>query len=208
MKVLILGSTGRTGQELVKQAIDQGHEVTAFVRDPTKMNLSHEKLTIAEGNILDKAQLLRAIEGKDAVLSALGSGKSLKSNDLVTNAVNLLLPAMEKTNIQRLIFLSAFGVGETYLHANMIQRIIFKTFLKNIYADKGRAEVLIRASNLDWTFVYPVVLTDGPLTGKYQVGENLQMKGMPKISRADVAEFMLQQLTGTATIRKAPIIMS
>ena len=90
----------------------------------------------------------------------------------------------------------------------MIQRIIFKTFLKNIYADKGRAEVVIRASNLDWTFVYPVVLTDGPLTGKYQVGENLQMKGMPKISRADVAEFMLQQLTGTATIRKAPIIMS
>ena len=208
MKVLILGSTGRTGQELVKQAIDQGHVVTAFVRDPTKMNLSHEKLTIAEGNVLHKAQLLRAIEDKDAVLSALGSGKSLKSHDLVTNAVNLLVPAMEKANIQRLIFLSAFGVGETYLQANMLQRIIFKTFLKNIYADKGRAEVLIRASNLDWTFVYPVVLTDGPLTGKYQVGENLQMKGMPKISRADVAEFMLQQLTGTATIRKAPIIMS
>src|SRR5918993_882999 len=200
MKILILGATGRTGLELVKQGIEQGHEVTALVRDATKMNQRDEHLTVTEGNVLNKDQLLRAVEGKDAVLSALGSGKSLKSHGLITTAVNLLLPAMENANVQRLIFLSAFGVGETFLQANMLQRIFFKLFLKNIYADKAKAEVQIRASKLDWTLVYPVILTDTPRSGQYIVGEKLKMKGLPKVSRADVAAFMLSQLTETAYV--------
>jgi putative NADH-flavin reductase len=208
MKILILGSTGRTGQELVKQALDKNYEATALLRDPAKLNIKHERLTVVKGNVLDKEILMKTVQGKDAVLSALGTGKSLKSGDLISNSVNLLVPAMNEKNVMRLIFLSAFGVGQTFEQASFIQKIAFRLFLKNIYADKSKGDERIRNSNLDWTIVYAVLLTNKPLRGKYQVGEKLPMNGMPKISRADVADFMLRQLTDSTFVKKAPIIMS
>ncbi|MES1217503.1 MAG: SDR family oxidoreductase [Bacteroidota bacterium] len=207
MNILILGATGATGLELVNQALTQGHVVTAFVRDPSKLKIIHEKLTVIKGNVLDKDVLIKPLKGKDAVLSALGVGKSLKSSNLISNAVSLLIPAMNATNIKRLIFLSAFGVGQTFKQASFIQKLIFRTFLKNIYADKSKADEQILGSTLDWTLVYPVVLTNAPARGKYKAAEKLQMKGMPKISRADVADFMLRQLTDDMFLRKTPIVM-
>ena len=208
MKILILGSTGGTGQQLVAQSLKQNYEVTALARDPSKLKLNHDRLTVVKGSVLDKNVLANALEGKEAVLSALGVGKSLKSRDLISNAVRIIIPAMNEKNVKRLVFLSAFGVGETFTQANFIQRIIFKVFLKNIYADKSKADDLIRKSTLEWTLVYPVLMTDTPGTGKYKVGEKFEMKGMPKISRADVAEFMLRQLNDNNFLKKPSIIMS
>ena len=208
MKILILGSTGGTGQQLVAQSLKQNYEVTALARDPSKLKVNHDRLTVVKGSVLDKNVLANALEGKEAVLSALGVGKSLKSRDLISNAVRIIIPAMNEKNVKRLVFLSAFGVGETFTQANFIQRIIFKVFLKNIYADKSKADDLIRKSTLEWTLVYPVLMTDTPGTGKYKVGEKFEMKGMPKISRADVAEFMLRQLNDNNFIKKPSIIMS
>jgi putative NADH-flavin reductase len=208
MKILILGPTGGTGQQLVIQSLEQHHEVTALARDPSKLKLQHERLTVIEGNALDKDLLMKALEGKDAVISALGVGKSLKSEDLISNAVNILIPSMNETNVKRLIFISAFGVGETFKQANFIQKIIFRWPLKNMYADKSKADEQIRNSKLEWTLVYPVLLTDAPRTAKYKVAEKLPMKGMPKISRADVADFILLQLRDNSFLRKSPIIMS
>jgi len=208
MKILILGSTGRTGQQLVTQSLKQNYEVTAVARDPSMLKLNHERLTVVKGSVLEKDVLENALDGKDAVLSALGVGKSLKSKDLIFNAVRTIIPAMNEKNVKRLVFLSAFGVGETFKQADFIQRIIFKVFLRNIYADKSKADDLIRKSTLEWTLVYPVLMTDTPGTGKYKVGEKFEMKGMPKISRADVAEFMLRQLNDNNFIKKPSIIMS
>ena len=208
MKILILGSTGRTGQQLVTQSLKQNYEVTAVARDPSMLKLNHERLTVVKGSVLEKDVLEKALDGKDAVLSALGVGKSLKSKDLIFNAVRTIIPAMNEKNVKRLVFLSAFGVGETFKQADFIQRIIFKVFLRNIYADKSKADDQIRRSTLEWTLVYPVLMTDTPGTGKYKVGEKLEMKGMPTISRADVAEFMLRQLNDNTFIKKSSIIMS
>ena len=208
MKILILGSTGGTGQQLVAQSLKQNYEVTALARDPSKIKINHERLTVVKGSVLDKDVVANALDGKDAVLSALGVGKSLKSKDLISNAVRIIIPAMNEKNVKRLVFLSAFGVGETFKQADFIQRIIFKVFLRNIYADKSKADDQIRRSTLDWALVYPVLMTDTPGTGKYKVGEKLEMKGMPKISRADVAEFMLRQLKDNTFIKKSSIIMS
>ncbi len=208
MKILILGSTGGTGQQIVKQALEQNLEVTAIARAPSKLSLSYEKLTVIKGDVLDKDVLIKALEGKDVVLSALGVGKALKSNDLISNVASILIPAMNATNVKRLIFISAFGVGETFIQADFIQKIIFRLVFKNVYTDKSKADDQIRKSTLEWTLVYPVLLTDGPGTGKYKVGEKLQMKGIPKISRTDVAEFMLRQLTDNTFLKKSPLIMS
>lgn len=207
MKILILGSTGGTGQQIVKQSLEQNFEVTAIARAPSKLSLSSEKLTVIQGDVLDKNVLIKALEGKDAVLSALGVGKSLKSNDLISNVVSILIPAMNATNVKRLIFISAFGVGETFIQADFIQKIIYKLFFKDVYLDKSKADDQIRKSTLEWTLVYPVLLTDGPGTGKYKVGEKLHMKGIPKISRTDLAEFMLRQLTDNTFLKKSTLIM-
>ncbi|MEO7308290.1 MAG: SDR family oxidoreductase [Ferruginibacter sp.] len=208
MKILILGASGLTGRLMVAKALEQQHEVTALVRDPLKLQIAHEKLTIIAGDALDKEVLLKALAGQDAVLSALGRGKSLRSLNLITNAVNELIPAMLQLNVKRLIFLSALGVGETFVQANLLQKIIFRTLLRSLFADKTNAEKQIHSSSLDWTLVYPVVLTDGPGTGKYQTGEVLPMKGMPKISREDVADFMIRQLTDSTWLKKGAVLMS
>lgn len=206
MKILILGSTGGTGQQLVLQSLEHNYDVTALARDPSKLNTRHAMLTVIKGNVLDKSLLTQIIGDKDAVICALGVGRSLKSGDLMANAVNLLIAAMVEKKVSRLILLSAFGVGNTFTQASFIQKLVFRLPLKNVYADKAKADEQVRNSKLDWTLVYPVLLNNKPPTGKYKVGEKLSMNGMPKISRADVADFIVRQLADNSYIRKSPII--
>lgn len=208
MKILIIGSTGRTGQELVKRSLEQGHEVTAFARDPAKIKMVHKNLTVIKGDALDKNSLVKALQGNEAVISAIGRGDSLRSENLISNVVEILIPAMKETGIKRLIMESGFGAGETFSQANFLQRLFFKLLLKDIYGDKAKAEKQIRNSDLDWTLVYPVRLTNKGYTGKYKVGEKLPMKGMPTVSRADVAEFMVDELANNAFVKGSPIITS
>lgn len=208
MHLLILGATGPTGQQLVKQALEKLHHVTVLVRNPSKLNVSNENLTVLTGDVLDEATLTNAVKGKDAVLSTLGVGRKLKSSNLMTKAVTNLISSMKAANVNRVVLLSAFGVGETFAQANFLQKLIFKTFLKNIYTDKTKADSFLHDSPLDWTLAYPVVLTNGARSDNYKAGEILPMKGVPKISRADVADFMLRQLTDNTFVRKTAVLMS
>lgn len=208
MELLILGATGLTGQHLLKKALEASHQVTVLVRDPAKLIVAHKNLTILTGDVLDKLTLTNALRGKDVVLSAIGKGKSLKAADLMTNAVNNLILCMQTTHVNRVVMLSAFGVGATIGQANFIQRLIFTTLLKSIFSDKTKADAMLQYSPFNYTLVYPVVLTNGPGTGHYKAGETFAMKGMPKISRADVADFMLKQVTDNTYIKKTVILMS
>lgn len=206
MKILILGATGPTGQQLLTRALDQQNEVTVLVRNPSKLNFKHQQLKIIKGDVLDSQILLTAVQGQQAVISALGRGQSLISSNLITKAVNNLIPVMYESKVKRLIFLSGFGAGETFVQANQLQKIIFKTFLKGIYSDKARAEKMIRSSNLDWTLVYPVKLINSRSSGNYKSAEKLSMNGMPKISRADVANFILQELKDNTFLKKGVVL--
>lgn len=206
MKILLLGATGPTGQQILARALDQHHEVTAMVRNPSKLNFQHPQLKVIKGDVLDDQILVTALQGQQAVISALGKGQSLRSSHLITNAVNNLIPNMEESKVNRLIFLSGFGAGNTFVQANLLQKIIFKTFLRGIYSDKARAEKKIRNSNLNWTIVYPVQLKNTPPTGNYISEEKQIMKGLPKISRADVAEFMLEELKNNLFIKKGVVV--
>lgn len=206
MQLLILGATGPSGQQLVKQALERGHQVTALVRNPEKLNIPHEHLIVITGDVLDERTLTNALNGTDVVLSALGNGMNLKSSGIMTKALGNLIPCMRAAAVSRVVMLSAFGVGETFSQANLFQRIIFRTFLRGIYGDKNKADAMLRQSELDWTLVCPVRLTNGPATGDYKVGEVLPMKGRPIISRADVAHFMLQELKDKTYSRKIAVL--
>ena len=206
MELLILGATGNTGKELVKQSLAQGHRVTVLLRNPEKLDIKDDNLVLVKGDVLNKEDVDMALEGKDALVSGLGVGNTLTANDLMYNAVSTLIPAMQIENVKRFIWLSAFGVGPTFKQANWLQKLAFKLPLRDIYADKEKADELVRNSDLDWTIVAPVKLTNGSLTTKYEAGEKFEMFGFPAISRADVAHFMLSQLNDESFIKKTVIL--
>ena len=207
MKLLVLGATGATGLQIVEQAIAQGHQVTAFVRDPVKLGTSHPALLVVQGSMPDDAAALAgALKGQDAVLSSLGMRNALRSNGLQQRSMQALVPAMEKAGVRRLITVSANGVGDSYAASPLLSRLMYRLLLGDIFADKKAGEDVVRASSLDWTFAYPTLLTNGPRTGKYRAGERLELSGVPKISRADVADFVLKQLQGRSWSRKRPVI--
>ena len=207
MKLLVLGATGGVGQQIVAQALEAGHEVTAFVRSPDKMLAKHDRLHVMAGSVADGGPaLVDAVRGHDAVISALGRGQSLKSMGFIQRSVPPIVSAMQTAGISRLIFTSAIGVGITIRDAPLLSRLVIRFLLSDIYADKIAGEEPIHRSGLDWTLVQPAQLTDGPLTRVYRAGERLTMRGMPKVSRADVAHFILSQLDSTAYQRRVVML--
>jgi putative NADH-flavin reductase len=207
MKLLVLGATGATGLQIVAQALAQGHEVTAFVRNPAKLTISHPALNVVQGSLPEDAQAFAgALRGQDAVLSSLGMRNALRSNGLQQRSMQVLVPAMQAAGVRRLITVSANGVGDTHATSPLLPRIMYRLLLGDLFADKKAGEDIVRASSLDWTFAYPTLLTNGPRTGKYRAGERLELSGMPKISRADVADFVLKQLQDRAWSKKRPVI--
>ena len=204
MKVLLLGATGGTGRQLLSQALEGGREVTALVRSPEKLS-AREHLLVRAGDATDPESVDAAVAGQDAALSALGVRSPL-GDDLITPSLRALVPAMQKHGVRRLIWLSALGVGQTREQAPAMLRVPFSTVLRRIGRDKAAGEEYLRSTDLDWTLVYPPALTNGPRTGSYRSGETLDIRGLPRISRADVAEFMLAQLDDVAYMRRNVIV--
>ena len=206
MKLLIFGASGETGKELVSQSLRLGHDVTAFVRDPQKLATNDPRLRPMIGEMLTADPgVAEAMQGQEVVISTLGV-RGLRSGDLIERSLRTIVSAMRRQRVRRLIVVSAFGVGDTYRDASLPQRVFYKTMLRNIFADKLAGEMHVTESDLDWTIVYPVSLVNAPGTGRYRVGERLPMTGMPKISRADVAHFVLAQVQDRTYVRKGAVI--
>ncbi len=205
MKIVIFGSTGGTGKQLVKQALELGYEVTAFARTPAKLDeFKHEKLSIIIGDVFNYEDVEKAIIGQNAVLSALGN-PTLKPNNTTSEGTRNIVKAMQTHNVKRFICETSLGVGDSREQAGFFfSKIIIPTLLKNAIADKEIQEQSIRESNLDWTIVRPGGLRDTPKTSKYQAGLDKSISG--NISRADVAEFMLKQINLDEYLKKTPAI--
>jgi putative NADH-flavin reductase len=207
MKVLVLGATGGTGRQVVAQTVHEGHDVTVFVRHPERLPIRDDRVRIIVGDIRsDTAALADAMRGQDVVVSALGIGGSLKPDGLIAASVPAILKAMDTEGTRRLIFTSAYGVGETRSQVPFLPRIPIRLLLGDIYADKEAGEQTLRRSALDWTIVYPVTLTNGKLTGRYRAGEQLALTGFPTISRADLADFLVKQISDRKYIGKGVLI--
>ncbi|HEY5835327.1 NAD(P)-dependent oxidoreductase [Streptomyces sp.] len=219
MRILVLGANGATGRLIVAQALDAGHEVTAFVRAAAKAPAPRPGLRVVIGEVTSGQSgqsgqsghntVTAAVTGQDAVISALGSERSLKgllAPTVIREATALVVRAMEQAGVGRLVFLSAFGVGDTARRAPAPLRLMYGVFLGRVFADKSAGERVLRASRLEWTLVYPVMLTNGPRTRGYRHGENLQPTGLAKVSRADVADFMLRETAEREYVRKTVVV--
>jgi len=206
MKILVIGSTGGTGRALVEQALAQGHHVTAFVRRPEKVTLRHERLEIVQGNVLDEKSVSAAVQGKDAVLSALGHKQWFIKTSILSEGTRNIIAAMQKHGVKRFVCETALGVGDTrgklglYYTLFVIPVIVFFYF-----KDKERQERYIQESGLDWVIVRPGQLTNSRKRGAARHGAQVGSWWRTVIiSRADVADFMLKQLTEDTYLRKTP----
>ncbi|MEU0073799.1 SDR family oxidoreductase [Streptomyces sp. NPDC006332] len=206
MNLLILGATGPTGRHVVDLALEGGDTVTVLARRPEALDDLAGRVNVVTGDATSHDDVAKAMIGQDAVISALGRSTSVRADDLFTRAATAVIGAAKETGVPRLIWLSSFGVGDTFKSASAAQKVMYRTFLRNIYANKEESEKAIRSSGLDWTLVYPTMLTKNPAKGTYLVGDRLPMKGNPSISRADVADFMYKAAHSPEWIHRDAVI--
>ena len=207
MKIVIFGAAGATGRIVVERALAQGHEVKAFDRNTTGLTIQHPKLTLIQGDIFNPSQVEEAIAGQDVVISVLGVRPGV-TTPVCSEGTEHIITAMQKLGVKRFICQSAFVVaaldGEWREIPWTVPILPFFPKVKAMFADKVIQEQEIRQSNLDWIIVRPTTLTDGPRTGDYRVGDPLPMGPRAKISRADVADFLLKQVSDNTYLHKVP----
>jgi nucleoside-diphosphate-sugar epimerase len=210
LRVLVIGATGGSGRQLVQQALALGHQVTAFVRDPAKLQIEHPNLRVAKGNVLDYATVESAMRGQDAVLSALGHRRFFYPTKIQSEGMENILQAMKACEVPRLICETALGIRNSVGRLGLpYVFLIVPLILPFYFWDKVRQEDLIMASDRDWVIVRPGVLTNRPARGTYQHGIDAGSYLWPPLSsRADVADFMLKQLHSDTYLGLAPGITS
>lgn len=207
MKVLLLGATGPTGRHLVDLLAETEHEVVALVRDPSRLgDHGHARLRTVTGDATSPADVARVMAGQDAVVSALGAGTSLRPDGLFQAAATAVTAGAKTEGVDRLVWLSSFGVGDSFAAASLVQKGIYATLLRSLYKDKEVGDDIVRRTDLAWTIVHPTRLTDGPALRSYAAEDSLPMKGNPTISRADVAHFMLAALEDSSWSNRTAVI--
>jgi putative NADH-flavin reductase len=246
MKLLVLGATGGTGSRLVEQALQQGHVVTAFARDPKKIHLTHDNLRVVTGDVLDRASVNAAVDGQDGVLSAIGTRLPIRivlavvvvcqvvirmvalsrpmalfvevglpllailllsrRTTILSDGTRNIVQAMERAGIKRFVCETSLGVGDSKWKMGVVHNLVaVPLFLRNVFADKEVQEQIIKSSTLDWVIVRPTALSNGARRNAYRAGPDVGNWFVPsRISRADVASFMLEQLTADEYLRKTP----
>ena len=207
MKILVLGATGATGRLIVGRALAKGYGVVALVRSKEKAS-GLNGAELIEGDARDTAVLARAIAGCDAVISSLGTAMSpFKEVTLLSTATRALVGVMEQQKVRRLVCITGLGAGDSRGHGGFFfDRLFLPLMLRKVYEDKDRQEDAIRASSLHWTIVRPTVLNDKPARGGIKALTDLSSVHGGTIARADVAEFVVQQLAADTWLRKAPLI--
>jgi len=208
MNVVIFGATGQTGRLLTERAVANGHVVTAFVRDPARLNAARDSVRIAQADILDSTAVDRAVAGQHAVLVALGTATRRGSPQVLPQGIRHILDAMERHGVRRIVVLSAAGAlheraGSLFGHVGLM---LARAYLPRVYAEHRAMLEELRKRDLDWIAVRPVILTNGPYTGRYRIVVEGIPRGGYRVSRADLADFMIRQLTSDEFVRKMPAI--
>ena len=203
LRLAIFGGTGRTGRVVIEHALRHGHEVNALTRDPARIN-PRPQLHVVGGDVRDPAAVARTLDGADAIISTLG--RQRRGPDICTEGIRTVLLTAAGNGPHRLIILSNYGVADSrrrtaYVAASwLLERAVLR--------DKEQMESLVRDSDTDWTVIRAPVLTNGSRTGNYRTGTDLRLSLTAKVSRTDLAEFMLTELREKAYPRRAVVITS
>jgi putative NADH-flavin reductase len=207
MKILVVGASRGIGRQLVEQALASGDLVTAFARHPERLAVQHARLRKLPGDVRDPDSVSGAMADQQAVCVTLGVKTPWEQPGVFSSGTERLLDAMKRCGVRRLLCVTGIGAGDSRGHGGFLyDGIFFPLLLKSLYEDKDRQEALIRASELDWTIVRPGFLTNGPLTRTYRVLTDLTSVTAGRISRADVAHFMLSEFQANRYLRQTPLL--
>jgi putative NADH-flavin reductase len=208
-RVLIIGASKGIGLETARQALEAGHTVRAFARSAAEIIISDPKLEKRRGNALKSSDVMAAVTGMDAVIQTLGVslGELFSPVHLFSDATRILVTAMQAQGVKRLISVTGFGAGDSRASIDCLQLLPFRFFFGRAYDDKDVQERLIKHTALDWTIARPGVLTNGSRTGRYKVLKEPSRWRNGTISRADVADFLVQQIEDRTHVRKATVLV-
>ena len=199
MNILILGGTGRVGSQIVTYALHDRHHVTVLVRTPEKIQINHENLTIIQGNVLNKDDIVRAMHGIDVVISALNTD----GTTTLSESMPFIIEAMENEGIQRIITIGTAGILQSRITPNLLRYQSSESKRKSVRAAEEHHKVydMLKQSKLEWTIVCPTYLPDGERLGKYRTESNFLPEGGIKISVPDTAEFAFSQIKSSDYIK-------
>lgn len=199
MNILILGGTGRVGSHIVSYALHDRHHVTVLVRTPEKIQINHENLTIIQGNVLNKDDIVRAMHGMDVVISSLNTD----GTTTLTESMPLIIEAMENEGIQRIITIGTAGILQSRMYPNVLRYQSSESKRKSVRAAEEHYKVYkkLKQSKLEWTIVCPTYLPDGERVGEYRTESNFLPEGGIKISVPDTAEFAFSQIKSSDYIK-------
>ncbi len=205
-RILVVGATGGTGRRLVAQALERGYVVTALVRDPSRLEVDHPQLTVMRGDVLDEGSVDAAVRGQDAVLSALGHKRYFGPTRILSDGTRNIVRAMEKHGVARLVCETSLGIGDSAGRMGLSYTFfIIPVILPFYFWDKTRQERVVAGSGVEWVIVRPGALTDGERRGRCRHGLGIgSLLRTVRIARADVADFMLDQLESDTYLGTAP----
>jgi putative NADH-flavin reductase len=203
-QVLVIGATGRTGLLMVQEALARGFAVTVLARRPEALGELQSRVSVVQGDVLDSAAVSRAVAGKDAVLCALGPGRGSPPT-LCSEGTRNLVSAMQAQGVRRLVCITGALIGHPQKRLGWLYRRM-RAAQGSALGDRQQQEQLIQGSGLDWTLVRPPRLSEGRVRGLFRAGEDIFIRALAHISRADLAHFMVQQLEDAHFLRRATAI--
>ena len=198
MRVIVFGATGKTGRHVLRSALDRGHAATAFGRSAARLD-PEPGLSLFTGDVFDSTAVTAAVAGHDAAIVCLGS-TGLRDKSTLATGTAAIVAAVSSHEVGRLIVVSAAGVGDSWAQIPWSSKLLFKTMLRNLFADHGAQEAVVEQSPTNWTIVRAAVLTDGPATGAVTATTTGATK---RISRADLAGFLVDQLSDDSHSQQA-----
>ncbi len=204
-RLLIIGATGGSGRQLVTRALARGYVVTALVREPAKLQIEHPQFTVVQGDVLDYASVAAAMRGQEAVVSALGHKRYFYPTRILSEGTRNILRAMEAHGVSRFVCETSLGIGDSVGRMGLYYTFFTIPLILPFYFwDKTRQEKIIAQSHVEWIIVRPGLLTNGEPRGHYRAGAAIgNYITTVRISRADVADFMLKQLESDTYLRTA-----
>ncbi len=204
MNILVIGAAGKTGTAVVEQALAAGHEVTAFVQKADEYKVPNVR--VVEGDATSRADMDTAVRGQDAILDTIGGKTPYKTTTLESSAASTIIASMQQNGVRRLVVTSMLGVGDSGANETFYERLLMSTFLRGADKDKSAMESAVESSGLDWVILRPAILSDDPATGNVRVFSAETDEKAHKITRADVAAFMLAQLASDKYLHQAVTI--
>ena len=206
MKITVFGATGSTGKNVVELALAQGNEVNAFVRNPEKMGIQNDKLTVTQGDVTNAQEVENAVKTADGIVVTLGASPDMQADIVMEKGTKNIMNAMKKHGVKRIIVQSSYAMSGSAEGVSFLKEMGMGdeqiAMVQPVLDDKAKQEEAIRDSGLEYTIVRPLMLNDEPKKGEYRVGEVLEIKVGDAISRADVADFMLKELTENKFVGK------